>query len=202
MEAAVPHRARVQFLKTSLDADDYHLFDGPMPLLRRLELFISEEEPLKDSPTLHEVPLLRIVVLNDVAASQITLPWTQLTSLTLIRVFPSDRRDIMLPCLESLTLLAFNDTRPVTNFLPDFIVPALRSLEIPERFLRPDPIGSLTAFVSKSNCKLEELQVTGERLLGTKSYRRAFPALRKLSFDTEMADEEEEDSEDLATSDN
>ncbi|KAJ7629790.1 hypothetical protein DFH06DRAFT_1480333 [Mycena polygramma] len=207
----------VRFISDSGHLDlyvyDYHLFDGPMPLLRRLDLFVSDQDPLEDSLTLREVPLLRTVALNDEALSHITLPWTQLTSLTLIRVFPSEflpilmqtpnlvlcklsicfhdpepRRDIRLPCLESLALLAFNDARPVTNFLSDLTVPALRILEIPESFLSHDPIESLAAFISRSGCTFEELRVTGTRSAPENSYREAFPTLQKLSFDSEMYD--------------
>jgi hypothetical protein len=69
--------------------------------------------------------------------------------------------DIPLLCLESLAV----DTgiNPVTGFLGTFIVPALRRLKIPEGFIEPDPIESLTAFISKSGCKLEEAQIYSPR---------------------------------------
>jgi hypothetical protein len=154
-----------------------------------------------------EVPLLRTVVLNDGAALSIILPWAQLTSLTLFSVYPREYvpvlqktlnlvhcelevcidedddqpgPDITLPYLESLAML--NLGNPVTGFLKAFIVPALRSLKIPEEFLGPSPIDSLTGFISKSGCKLEEVQFTGPRSLPKQSYRKVFPSIPKFSF--------------------
>jgi hypothetical protein len=68
----------------------------------------------------------------------------------------------------------------VIDFLKTFIVPALRRLKIPEDFI--DPIESLTEFISKSGCKLEEVHITGRRSLPQDSYRKAFPSIPKFSF--------------------
>ncbi|KAJ7623918.1 hypothetical protein DFH06DRAFT_1230591 [Mycena polygramma] len=223
MKAVVPHRARLEYLKTKLSRYDHHLFDGPMPLLRRLDLFVHEEKPLQHDLTLREVPLLRTVVLNDEAVSHMILPWTQLTSLTLLRVFPSEcvpvllqtynlvhcrlgvcfegrnaepRPDITLPSLETLTLRNHNTSFPVTDVFPSFIVPALRSLEIPEGCLQLSPIDSLTAFVSRSECRLEQLHVTGVTSAPESSYGQAFPSLRKLSFGEDIEPEGDFDFDD------
>jgi hypothetical protein len=92
--------------------------------------------------------------------------------------------DIMLPYLESLRIDQCSAS-PVTDFLEKFIVPALRSLKIPEGFLGSNPIESLTAFISKSNCKLEEVHITRRCSLRQDSYRKAFPLIRQFSFDDE-----------------
>ncbi|KAJ7623942.1 hypothetical protein DFH06DRAFT_758569 [Mycena polygramma] len=219
VEAVIPHRARWQHLKFEVESKHLRIFDGPMPLLRHLELITEDDGTEGDPIVVHGVPLLRTVVLNDVAAVRIVLPWTQLTSLTLIRVFPSEfvavlvqtrnlvhcelrvfhdsfshavsHRDtrIQLPCLESLTLVHCGIHPVTTDRLPTFVVPALRSLKIPETFLSPDPIGSLTAFISTSDCRLEELHLTGERLPPGRSYREAFPSLREVSFSNEISDD-------------
>jgi hypothetical protein len=73
----------------------------------------------------------------------------------------------------------------VTDFLETFIVPALHRLKISEEFLGPSPIDSLTAFISKSGCKLEEVHITGRCSLRPDSYRKAFPLIHQFSFDDE-----------------
>ncbi|KAJ7604201.1 hypothetical protein DFH06DRAFT_1349639 [Mycena polygramma] len=223
VEAAVPHRTRWQEVELYLETVD-NIFDCPMPLLRHLDLTL--EDGKSDSVSLLEAPMLRTVAFNDTAALHVTLPWAQLTSLTLLNVYPSEcvpiliqarnlvhceldvffdefnveRRDIILLSLESLVLTDAAD-QLVTDFLPTFTIPALRNLTIPEGFLSPKPIGSLAALISKSGCRLEELHLTGERLLPKKSYRKAFPFLRKLLFDREMAGDRE-DALDLVSLDN
>ncbi|KAJ7629767.1 hypothetical protein DFH06DRAFT_709862 [Mycena polygramma] len=206
VEAVIPHRARWQYLKIKLEGESLPLIDGAMPFLRHLELKIDDDSPPVFITT-HGVPLLRTAILNDVAAAHVILPWEQLTSLTLLRVFPSEcvpilvqtpnlvhcelyvcynrdspehRRDIPLLCLESLILTKFN--LPVKDFLPILIAPALHSLKIPESFLTPKPIDSLTAFISKSRCSLQELHLTGPISVLADSYRQAFPSLPKLFF--------------------
>ncbi|KAJ7866337.1 hypothetical protein B0H13DRAFT_2670765 [Mycena leptocephala] len=201
----VPHRARWEHLELECSSLSHLpvVVEGPMPLLRHLHLEL-DSFPALAVRAFREVPLLRTVVLNDGAALSIILPWAQLTSLTLLSVYPREYvpvlhktlnlvhcelevcidgdddqpgPDITLPYLESLNLGS-----PVTGFLEAFIVPALRSLRIPEEFLGPSPIDSLTGFISKSGCKLEEVQFTGLRSLNEQSYRKAFPSIPKFSF--------------------
>ncbi|KAJ7629809.1 hypothetical protein DFH06DRAFT_710277 [Mycena polygramma] len=213
VDAVIPHRACWQHLKIDVEAKHLGMFDGPMPLLRTLELTTSTEEDVHLEPDpievgAHAVPLLRTVALNDLAAVRIILPWTQITSLTLIRVFASecmpilaqtfnllycelrvfhdssDDRDeliqLSLPCLESLNLIHCG-IRPVKHLLPTFLVPALRRLKIPESFLAPDPIDTLAKFVSISGCKLEELCIThGTSLLLENDESRYLQAIPSL----------------------
>ncbi|KAJ7817830.1 hypothetical protein B0H13DRAFT_2683031 [Mycena leptocephala] len=222
LAAVVPHRARWEYLELYFPSSDLRIIDGPMPLLRYLELFLNF--PV-EAIAFREVPLLRTAVLNNDAALSVVLPWAQLTSLTLLRVYPcecvpvlqktpnlvrcelevwfdSDNDqpgpDITLPCLESLTLVETADGE-VTGFLETFIVPALRRLEIPNRFLGRSPIDSLTGFISKSGCKLEEVHITGTRSLPKRSYRMAFPSIHKFSFDDE---EDSSESDALGIKDN
>jgi hypothetical protein len=58
-----------------------------------------------------------------------------------------DTPDITLPSLQSLTLTG----RSVTGYLETLIVPALLELKIPESFLGPNSIDTLTSFMSKSS---------------------------------------------------
>jgi hypothetical protein len=205
----VPHRARWERLEFwFLSPSHLHIFDGPMPLLRYLELYL-DPPAVGTTSVVFKAPLLRTVTLNANAASKIILPWTQLTSLALLYVSPHEcvpilqqtsnlvrcklrfffdpnsnhiGPDIMLPCLESLTL-SHVDHESVTDFLETLIVPALRSLKISEQLLDADPIESLAVFISKSGCKLEELLIAGNGSMPLSSYCNAFPSIRNISFE-------------------
>ncbi|KAJ7918328.1 hypothetical protein B0H13DRAFT_1869508 [Mycena leptocephala] len=178
LSALVPHQARWEDLTLHIGVRSKlpNSLDGPMPLLRFLDVELSNRRSVE----FHEAPLLRTACLTGTAASRVTLPWSQLTSLTLrdVHLFSctsvlgkmtnlvhcrldlsgtsGNQPDIVLPSLESLTIVQHGD-------LTNFIVPALRSLEAPERFLGPNPIRSLQSFILKSGCRLQEVYLTGER---------------------------------------
>ncbi|KAJ7841543.1 hypothetical protein B0H13DRAFT_2414683 [Mycena leptocephala] len=212
LAAVVPHRARWEHLDFRLPPSHLHtIIDGAMPLLRHLDLELSGYSAIDVFATFRDMPLLRSVILNDVSL-HVILPWGQLTSLTLAIVNPRDcflilqqtsnlvrcvlkleamyggndqpGPDITLPYLESLSIDQYGAT-PVTDFLETFIVPVLRHLEIPEECLGTSPLDSLTGFISKSGCKLEEVHITGPRSLHKQSYRKAFPSIHKFSFNNE-----------------
>ncbi|KAJ7841551.1 hypothetical protein B0H13DRAFT_2676767 [Mycena leptocephala] len=213
----VPHRARWESLCIYLSPSHLPLLDGPMPLLRYLDLRLDSSTDTK--AVTFEVPLLHSVVLNDDAALSVILPWAQLTSLNLLCVYPHDcvpilqqtsslvrcklelfdpysnrpGPDITLPCLESLTLDQGRES--VIGFLETLIVPALRSLEIPEQFLEPNPIELLAAFISKSGCKLEEVEITGPRAVPESSYLKAFPSIPRFLFTNEESSDESDSSD-------
>jgi hypothetical protein len=92
--------------------------------------------------------------------------------------------DIALPYLESLAIFDLDES--VIELLGTFTVPALRRLEISEGFLGTSPFDSLTRFISKTGCKLEELHIAGPRSLPKQSYLKAFPSIRKVSFSGSM----------------
>jgi hypothetical protein len=83
----------------------------------------------------------------------------------------------------------------VIGFLETLIVPALRSLEIPEQFLEPNPIELLAAFISKSGCKLEEVEITGPRAVPESSYLKAFPSIPRFLFTNEESSDESDSSD-------
>jgi hypothetical protein len=91
----------------------------------------------------------------------------------------SDQANIVIPSLESLT---FDRTGHTPGHLNSFIVPSLRNLDIPERSLVPNPIGSLQSFISKSGCRLQEVHLTDEKAVSEDSYRVAFPSIPNFSF--------------------
>jgi hypothetical protein len=83
--------------------------------------------------------------------------------------------------LESFTLRN-TGLRPVTEYLETLIVPALRSLRIPEASLGQNPIHSLKSFISKCGCRLQEVSITGKTSVDEDSYRTAFPSIPRLRF--------------------
>ncbi|KAJ7356466.1 hypothetical protein DFH08DRAFT_459318 [Mycena albidolilacea] len=202
------HRARWEHLDFHLSLSRLGAIAGPLPLLRSLDLSVDDPEDGDDDTgeiSFLDAPLLRTVVLNDIAAKNITLPWAQLTSLTLHALYPrecapilqlsynlvhcelnlaggddgaEDFPNIYLSSLQSFTLTG----DPTTGYLETFIVPALRSLEISEPYIDPDCIDILASFLAKSRCKLQELRVTDRASVAEESYREAFP-LVKVSFD-------------------
>ncbi|KAJ7901348.1 hypothetical protein B0H13DRAFT_2515943, partial [Mycena leptocephala] len=210
----VPHCTRWEYLKLRLLQTTFPPIKGAMPLLRHLDFAVqtladgSDPNPLFIAPC--ELPLLRTVILNDVAALSVTLPvyihecvpiLQQMSNLVYCALElysdTNDRQpDIALPYLKSLTSIAPKRTSLLRmNDLQIFIVPALLSLKIPERFLGLDPIDSLTSFISKSGCRLQEMCIAGKRLLTKNSYHLAFPLIQTFLFSGRSANDEEEGPE-------
>ncbi|KAJ7665368.1 hypothetical protein DFH06DRAFT_1470641 [Mycena polygramma] len=210
LATVVPHRARCECLELALSRAQLGVIEGPMPLLRSLDLLLNPTLPSDDDVVLREVPLLRTVVLNDVAASKVVLPWAQITSLALAPVFPYECvpilqqttnlaycelhvfdssseppwPDITLPYLETL-IFVDPHIEQYTNFHECFLVPALRSLEVPEAFLGSNPIHSIKAFISKSGCKLEYLHITGAKSVPETSFRGEFLAIQNVGYNND-----------------
>ncbi|KAJ7187349.1 hypothetical protein C8R46DRAFT_288122 [Mycena filopes] len=206
----IPHRARWEHLK--LDFGDagplLRLGGSPMPLLLHLEVNLAYGKPFPVS-VFHDAPLLRTVVLNFHAIAALVLPWAQLTKVVLHHVYPSDcstvlqqttnlvhceipflcfdvhghsvEPDVNLPHLGSLVFGDESDT--ITTYHGTFIVPALRRLHIPERFLGSDCIDSLRGFIAKSGCHLREVLITGPLKVDRHEYHAAFPSIPSLCFD-------------------
>jgi hypothetical protein len=207
----LPHCARLEHLTLRLsDYFDSPRIDSAMPLLQRIDLAL-ENCPESPFVVLRHAPLLRAAVLNDDAAASTALPWAQLTSLTLTMVWMhecipilqktsslvhcklelchtirrSDGVEVMLPSLESLTLTdprSVEEPPMLSTHLRAFITPALCKLQIPEHFLGPDPIQSLTSFISKSGCNLAHVHIANRRSVPEISYRTAFPSIPTLLF--------------------
>jgi hypothetical protein len=89
--------------------------------------------------------------------------------------FDTNTPDITLPSLRYLIIMLTG--RSVTGYLGTLIVPALLELEIPESFLAPNPIATLTSFISKSCCKLRALCITQHVLVSRDLFYEAFPLM-------------------------
>ncbi|KAJ7188849.1 hypothetical protein C8R46DRAFT_1243999 [Mycena filopes] len=213
IEAVALHRARWEYLSIGLkklqDHSDLENLSGPTPLLRSLLLKVDNLDPSVAVSWLN-APLLRNATLDDHGAQTLLLPWSQLTSLTLSWVYPSECTPVLrqtpflvhcslsllgepdgavpsqmsLPHLESLAMLELmvEEELPVTEYLETFLVPALSRLEIPERFLGVDPIGCLHSFIGNSGCKLRDLVITTDNVASIDSYQSTFPSIHNLSF--------------------
>ncbi|KAJ7019302.1 hypothetical protein C8F04DRAFT_337824 [Mycena alexandri] len=203
------HCARWEALNIILPSSCLPITETSMPLLRQLDLYLAVDDHFTPSnlTLCGKMPLLRSVVMNDGAANSVTLPWVQLTSLELHNVYPSECTPILqqtlnlihcrllifegddddstlddttLPHLESLVLADFGGGGAVKGYAETFIVPALRELDILERFLT-DPVNSLKSFMSKSGCHLQKVTIDGPRYVSNDVYRTAFPSI-EFSF--------------------
>ncbi|KAJ6454599.1 hypothetical protein C8R45DRAFT_599524 [Mycena sanguinolenta] len=213
----VLHRARWEYVTlTVLDTAIVHTMQGAMPLLRQFEIRPHLGGPSPSPIRFCEAPRLRSVTLWEFRSPTGIFPWSQLTSLTMIypressailkqavnlvycHLFVCDHdedlvADIQLPVLESLVLAPFMDTEdaPATDFLPALITPALRTLQVPESFLQPDPIDVLRSFILKSGCDLQKLCITGDtRSVSEAEYRGAMRSFQipQISFKMSLKD--------------
>ncbi|KAJ6504168.1 hypothetical protein C8R47DRAFT_968577 [Mycena vitilis] len=208
--AAALHSARWEYLKLHVQTNVFPTMGSPMPLLRCLDLDLEDTFNAKDVGEFRSLPALRTLVLNfdDLASSTVNLPWAQLTSFTLtdaasdvcLSILQQTHNlvhcelqitqvrsnghavrppDIALPRLQSLTFL---DDCILAWDLDTLTFPALRSLRVPELFLRRNYIEVLSSIVSKSGAELQDIYIVDRRALSEGSYREAFPSIARFSF--------------------
>ncbi|KAJ6602792.1 hypothetical protein DFH09DRAFT_1125523 [Mycena vulgaris] len=213
LDVIVPHYARWEHVKLLIDSVSYlPVLEGPMPFLRQLYLTVDGVLQASSAVSVRQAPLLRAVTLDNSAYTTSFLPnvgflpWSQLTSLTLIVITPTEcwpilqqsanlvhcelviwgddvpQPPVTIPRLESLVFWAFGGFPPMTQSLDTFIVPALRTLQIPEEFLGMLPVQSLTSFIAKSGCNLQKVRITGGRDVKKRLYRRSLPSVPKFVF--------------------
>jgi len=220
--AVLPYRARWEYVKLRLVVAVFSPIEWEAPLLRHLDLHLRCLI-YEGAFVIRGAPFLRTAVLDVDDAKDVVLPWAQLTSLTLRHtlLFDSERflkqtpnlvhcqldlydggiegvpfiTEITLPHLESFCWDGSHIIRSLSDTLGAFRVPALRSLQFSELLLYPDPIEFLTSFISKSNCDLEEVRITGDRFVHEDSYQEAFPSIRFV-FDGDYVLGEEDNSVD------
>ncbi|KAK7014302.1 F-box domain-containing protein [Favolaschia claudopus] len=192
---------------------ELRMLQGPLPMLRSLSIrFVSSSAMSRSDAVvpLQNLPLLSTVVLDDLRIPHVALPWSQMTSITLMCIYSThcasilrqtphlvhctlqlwvshepqgDFVDLAVPRLEALIFKA--DSRVDVDFFRCLVTPALLRLELPEGFLAIsacDPIESLATFISRSACHLRELQIT-DSYSSEGAYRHAFPSIATIVVD-------------------
>ncbi|KAJ6487528.1 hypothetical protein DFH09DRAFT_1105852 [Mycena vulgaris] len=188
MATVIPHCKRWEYAKVAADPSHIVDMEGPMPLLRQLEIetpWVYLRPPKFMAPSFRDVPQLR---------SKCALILAQTVSLVYCKLaLVSDGAwDAILPtkleCLESLVLIQFMEYgEPPIGYLDTFVVPSLQSLQVPDEYITPDPLRTLASLISKSGCELQELCVTGKLSMSKNMYRDAFPSVPRGTKDDERA---------------
>ncbi|KAJ7215130.1 hypothetical protein B0H12DRAFT_357552 [Mycena haematopus] len=136
LHAIVPYRPRLEHLVVDVSLPQLQNIQGPMPLLRRLELHLLPFHGQEDSPTTQvsflEAPLLRTVIVNAYAVENIRLPWAQLTSLALHGFCPRECASILQHTFNLVHCeLGFSED-PNDENVPDvaLTLPSLQSLTL------------------------------------------------------------------------
>ncbi|KAF8137831.1 hypothetical protein K438DRAFT_1881356 [Mycena galopus ATCC 62051] len=137
LAAVLPYSDRWEYFKlhisTTISELNLPCIDGPMPLLQHLALsWVGSGRP---AFSFDEAPLLRTAILNDTAALNLTLPWSQLTSLTLTGImdlqecFPIvQQASNLVHCM--LELYHFNANMNVVDSDATFLFESLESLAL------------------------------------------------------------------------
>ncbi|KAK7048880.1 F-box domain-containing protein [Favolaschia claudopus] len=201
----IPHRDRWEHLDLTLKSTQpLSSIQGSLPLLKSFTIHFNSSISDDDSVVnLHDLPLLSTVALDDFKIPHVSLPWSQLTSLTLSWIYPehcmsilrktthlerctlrlwiqdedepqNDFVDLLLPRLDTLEIDA--DDGVHVDLIQYLVAPALHSLCLPESFLGSNPIDSLKSCISRSGCHLGELQVA-KAYVSENAYRNAFPSI-------------------------
>ncbi|KAJ7432112.1 hypothetical protein B0H11DRAFT_2127490, partial [Mycena galericulata] len=179
IEVIAPHRARLEHAKLQMTQYGVETIQGPMPLLRQISIRL----PYKLLPphlAFHDIPRLRAATLWDSQFTNNLLPWSQLTSLTLVATTPSECTRILKETANLVHCKLFISEDEYIR-QPDISLPFLESLvfvqwlkirlQIPETFLAAGPIYTLRAFISKSGCNPQEILITGVRRTRKKNRR-------------------------------
>ncbi|KAJ7648659.1 hypothetical protein DFH06DRAFT_1476158 [Mycena polygramma] len=227
----VPHRARWEHLTIHTGPFQLPQIVGPMPMLRHLDLSVDDPIPLITLVKILDVLQLRTAVLSGFGIANLALPYAQLTSLTLNRVdqdvyrpilrqtshlrrlelnfvFRRDedsynpRQELILPCLETLIMNEPTSYRSARRIPDLFVVPALHTLQIPEFFLRPNPVDTLRAFISTASCTLQSVRITAIRYIIGRPFRKMFQNV-DVSFDpSDNSDDSNDSGDDSDSGDN
>ncbi|KAJ7209346.1 hypothetical protein B0H12DRAFT_1158026 [Mycena haematopus] len=213
IETIVAHCDRWEHLDVLVPFDYLHLLQGEMPLLRDLTIGPIDLRHDIDFtlPLFERAPQLRNVVLTSCFLnSTIRLPWAQLTHLDAYCLYEHECTDILrdAPLLVACTLsvccsdedIVIGPAVPVHTHLcrvtllaedPDvrlwivldcLTLPALRRLQVAEPCVT---VESLAAFVSRSQCSLDELRLT-DAVLEESTFRDALPSVGEILMDRKI----------------
>ncbi|KAJ7073855.1 hypothetical protein C8F01DRAFT_3823 [Mycena amicta] len=200
LQAVVAHRSRWEYVDLRASAIQVSFISGPCPRLVRMTVTtwgLTGSVPLILVQNAH---LLRSVSLWNIAYNTTSLPWAQLTSLslrntTLVESGPILRMavnllrckllvhgtgegiQIQLPRLEVFSLINWSDEH---ECIDAFTLPSLRKLEVGQSVLGVHAVERLQSLISRSECRLERLRIVsrpseraGDPVVD--AYRIAFP---------------------------
>ncbi|KAJ7704168.1 hypothetical protein B0H16DRAFT_1902148 [Mycena metata] len=199
MKTIAPHRHRLDHLVLDVPFEHLSFLSGDLPLLRDLTIGSTYHAPPEDSSILiNHAPALRNLVIPvfDVAFRQ--LPFGQLTSLDAEYIYLDECAEIlreaknlidcrftvcddstpslpMIPAHQRLRRLSFRleDGAHIDGLLNELTLPVLSKLEVYECGVSID---ALVAFISRSQCTLEELRITSA-CFEEETYREALPSI-------------------------
>ncbi|KAJ7498043.1 hypothetical protein B0H11DRAFT_1998403 [Mycena galericulata] len=225
IRTAVRHCDRWGHIWLLVPQDTVSLIRGDMPLLR--ELRIGLHRPRNASPVapFQDAPHLRTVILMSFIPPEIILPWARFTrfitrnlsqarcsevlahmpNLVYCKLQLFGSNSVLKPqSLAHLETLILEDVsfpaNHLTGLLASLTLPALRRLHIPERFLLPDPVNTLTSFVARSGCSLKQVYIVGLEA-SAHDYQVALPSIPTLLVEQTYTGEDvdsEPDSDDGA----
>ncbi|KAJ7174859.1 hypothetical protein C8R46DRAFT_94521 [Mycena filopes] len=207
VDILLPHRERWEYLELVAPIDALSLVGGSMPLLRAVTIgpnVYPGALPTVLTP-FHGAPQLRSVVLTEsYLTTAVSLPWAQLTRLGSRCLYPAECVWILLaaPQLVHCQFMVFDErsqapTPPVVHtrlrhlildadtddenrdlrgLLDKLTLPALKTLQVLESW---NTMEALKAFISRSNCVLEELVIT-EPSLSRGTYCETFPSIPSI----------------------
>ncbi|KAK7001867.1 F-box domain-containing protein [Favolaschia claudopus] len=186
-----PYSSQLRALECCLPTPTSYPVDtigGRLPLLRRLKIWWTPETEIDESEmtpiaTFSEAPELRKVEISYLPLRWISLPFAQLTHLTLFgqNIAESIEALHQSPNLEDISLdlqgpLGETQLIPVTlnhvrelrlpndfewtrSYLPYLTLHGLRSLEIMSEYSREDDVEVFRAFLQRSQCTLDSLSL-------------------------------------------
>ncbi|KAJ7073951.1 hypothetical protein C8F01DRAFT_5166 [Mycena amicta] len=183
LQTVVAHRSRWEYLHLLAPPAQVSLISGPCPRLVKLTL-LTTLDPDVNIISLQNAHLLRSVFLWNVDYDLGSLPWDQLTSLSLQNTASSladsapilqaatnllscqlflrgtvEGLHIMLARVESLSFNTLVANGLEETGLATFTLPSLRKLEIGEGLLGVHAAERLKALISRSECRLERLRI-------------------------------------------
>ncbi|KAJ7641160.1 hypothetical protein FB45DRAFT_825305 [Roridomyces roridus] len=213
VDAIFLHHHRWEYVKLVLVDSELALIAPPMPILHSLSLEIDISMSDGGFPVISRIdfPSLGVLSLRGFPVSVDWLPWSRLTSLTLEDMYPMHyisalresvnlidltlidcggnplppQDNLLLPRLETFTMA--HTTLWIQLEFDFYLLPALRTLQVPGVYLGDQPIDFLASFISKSGCRLQRVFITGPSrwILNEAEFRSAFLDIAAIEFDRE-----------------
>ncbi|KAJ7161031.1 hypothetical protein C8R46DRAFT_358461 [Mycena filopes] len=208
LQAVVAQCRRWEHITLQVPAPHMPLIQGDMPRLRTLDFGPTSHPPRGPLTLFDRAPQLRSVVLTiQFRPSAVPLPWAQLTHLEAHRLYEHECLEILTeaknlvrckvsicsggivlrdcipahPHLCHLSLFMFNIHAPRHwKILDRLTLPALRTLLVSEPCMT---LASMAGLISRSQCALDKLHVTGATLAES-AFRNALPPFGAIVLET------------------